>query len=105
MQSCLSFKNFILQLVDLKPQRSFVVYSGNENYPISEGVAEILLPYSSSDEEEYSDYSEGDAESVAEGFEEHYVRNGGCTIDMLESLGQVVDENGDWVEAEGMVAT
>lgn len=36
-------KGFYSAISDLKPQRSFVVYSGNENYPISEGVEAIGL--------------------------------------------------------------
>ena len=36
-------RGFYSAISDLKPQRSFVVYSGNENYPISEGVEAIGL--------------------------------------------------------------
>lgn len=36
-------RGFYSAISDLKPQRSFVVYSGNESYPISEGVEAIGL--------------------------------------------------------------
>ncbi|MDX1917434.1 MAG: ATP-binding protein [Rickettsiaceae bacterium] len=36
-------RGFYSAIRDLKPKRSFVVYSGNENYPISEGVEAIGL--------------------------------------------------------------
>lgn len=36
-------RGFYSAIRDLKPQRSFVVYSGNESYPISEGVKAIGL--------------------------------------------------------------
>lgn len=36
-------KGFYNAISDLKPQKSFVVYSENENYPISENVEAIGL--------------------------------------------------------------
>lgn len=36
-------KGFYSAIRDLKPERSFVVYLGNENYPISEGIEAIGL--------------------------------------------------------------
>jgi predicted AAA+ superfamily ATPase len=36
-------RGFYSAIRDLKPKRSFVVYSGNENYPISEGVEAVGL--------------------------------------------------------------
>lgn len=71
---------------------------------IPDVVAQILLPYTSSSEEyeEYSDY--GDAEFITETFEGSD-RNASSTVDALELLGQRIDQNSEWIEAQTMIAT